>query len=176
MKHRTGAQYLYVRFCPPKWICKRDTAKTTQRTPHVHWGGTTQCGWMKWCGGRGEAMGRWGGGSAKGEESRYPGCIHPSFNRQTLTTSQESMNILCHLTCMKWSQHAQKRRTVFLVFCWLHKCFATVLVEIVLYFPCALAPFHIFGEFHLLCTWEKILAAGEVWCDGIASVVHCTVK
>lgn len=116
--------------------------KNNSAQTDVHWSGTTQCGWMKWYGGREEVVG--GGCSGKGEESRYPGCIHPSFNRQTLTTLQESMNILYHLTCMKWFLHGQKKRTVFLVFCWLHKCLATVLVEIVLYFPCALAPFHIF--------------------------------
>lgn len=66
-------------------------------------------------------------------------CGHPSFNRKTY---KKSMNISYHLTCMKGFLCAQKRASVFLVFCWLHKRLATVLVEIVLYFPCALAPFH----------------------------------
>lgn len=141
--------------------------------PDVHWSGTAQCGWMKWW--RGGIVGE--GCSEKGEESRYPGCIHPSFNRQTLTTLQESMNILYHLTCMKWFLHAQKKMTVFLVFCLLHKCLATVLVEIVLYFPCALAPFHIF-ENSTRCVCERkssMVVKCVVWWHCIGGSLHSEI-
>lgn len=50
-----------------------------------------------------------------------------------------------YIIWLAWRDSCMQRTgAVFLVFCWLHKCLATVLVEIVLYFPCALAPFHIF--------------------------------
>lgn len=132
---------IHIQFSLLKWICKKDIAQTTLCT--VVFTEVAQ-----------HNVDGWIDGAGKGEESWYPGCIHPSFNRQTLTTLQESMNILYNLTCMKWFLHAQNTRTVFLVFCLLHKCLATVLVEIVLYFPCALAPFHIFQNF-TRCVCER---------------------
>lgn len=76
------------------------------------------------------------------------------------------MNIPYHLTCMKGFLCAQKQGSVFSVFCWFHERLATVLVEIVLYFPCALALFHFFSPvffFFLnstLCVCETLLAGG----------------
>lgn len=86
-------------------------------------------------------------------EDQYPGHVHPSFDRKTLSSLYKSINIVYDLTCMKWFLHSHIKRKVFLVFCPLHKCLATVLVEIVLYFPCALAPFHFFFFF-----WRILVA------------------
>lgn len=101
-------------------------------------------------------------------------CGHPSFNRETY---KKSMNIPYHLTCMKGFLCAQKQGSVFLVFCWLHERLATVLVEIVLYFPCALALFLFFPLFffffpHCVCVKHSLLVA---WWHNIGASLHIEI-
>lgn len=78
------------RFCLPKWICKRDS--TTRRSvmftrvaqQNVDGRNDTE----------GEETQLERGAMEKEKESRYQRCIHPSFNRQTLTTLQDSISTI----------------------------------------------------------------------------------
>lgn len=131
---------------------KKKKTKNKSVHPDVHWSGTPQYRWMERVSGSREGKGSW-----------YPDVVTLHL---TGKLTKKSMNIPYHLTCMKGFLCARKRGSVFSVFCWLHKRLATVLVEIVLYFPRALAPFHFFprllGEFYSLCMWETLLAGGAV--------------
>lgn len=105
----------------------------------------------------------------KEKDSTYQRCIHPSFNRQTLTTLQDSINTISFDLHEAIPPCTEKRKSAFLVFSCFHKYLDTVLVEIVLYFPCALAPFHFF-ENSTCCVCER-KSLLEVKCGVMAQ--HC---
>lgn len=109
--------------------------------PDVHWSDTTQWQWDRVGCEEGDRLEKCAVERERRADIQDVFTLH--LTASTLTTLHKSINILYHLTCMKWFLHVQKTTgTVFSAYCLLHKCLATV--EIVLYFPCALAPFHIF--------------------------------
>lgn len=108
------------------------------------------------------------GAMEKGKDGRYQRCIHPSFNRQThhhLTRQRQH-----YVVWLAWSDSSthrkNKKRSAFLEFSCFHKYLDTALVEIVLYFPCALAPFHVF-ENSTCCVCER-KSLLEVKCGAMA--------
>lgn len=78
------------RFCLPKWICKSDS--TTRRS--VTFTRVAQQNVDGWNDTEWEETQLERGAMEKEKDSRYQRCIHPSFNRQTLTTLQDSIDTM----------------------------------------------------------------------------------
>ena len=154
----------------------------SQNNSDVHWSDTMQCGLMIWWRGRvglcvWGVVGEWC--SWKGAENRYPSCIHPSFNRQTLTTLDKSMNMRLCIIWLAWRDFymntkqrlylcCSDRSTNVLLQCLLKLCYISLVHWLYFTFLRILLA---------VCVRKKnILVGGEVWCDGIELVPHCTVK